>query len=153
LGTNLGNLKENLQRAIREMAKDDIKILKQSKIYKTKPWGKKDQPDFLNLALEVESTLTPQELLNRLKAIEEGMKRQKTEKWGPRIIDIDILFYENQIINEPDLTIPHPQFYNRLFAIIPMAEIAPDFIPPNSTKKIKELITGVSGEGIEIYCD
>lgn len=153
LGTNLGKLKENLMNAIEELSKNGIKILKKSKIYKTKPWGKEDQPDFINMVVEVETGLNPKELLETIKDIERKLKREKTEKWGPRIIDIDILFYGNQIINEPDLTIPHPYFFERPFAIIPMQDIAPDFIPPDYKKSIKEIASGVSYEGIEIYCD
>ncbi len=152
LGTNLGKLKENLMNAIEELSKSGIKILKKSKIYKTKPWGKKNQPDFLNMAVEAETNLTPEKLLQTIKEIEKKLKREKTEKWGPRIIDIDILFYGNRIVNEPELKIPHPYFFERNFAIIPMADIAPDFIPPAQNKSIKEVKAGVNSEGIEIYC-
>ncbi|MEO0185736.1 MAG: 2-amino-4-hydroxy-6-hydroxymethyldihydropteridine diphosphokinase [candidate division WOR-3 bacterium] len=153
LGTNLGKLKENLMNAIEELSKNGIKILRKSKIYKTKPWGKTDQPDFLNMAVEVETNLTPEKLLQTIKDIEKKLKREKSKKWGPRIIDIDILFYGNRIVNEPDLKIPHPYFFERNFAIIPMAEIAPDFIPPAHDRSIKEVKAGVKSEGIEIYCD
>lgn len=153
LGTNLGNLKQNLKNALASLEKNDIKILKISKIYRTKPWGKADQPDFLNMAVEVETSFSPQELLKILKGIEQKLKREKNEKWGPRIIDIDILFYGNRRINESDLIIPHPYFFERNFAIIPMADIAPDFIPPGQNKCIKEVKAGVDSEGLEIYCD
>ncbi|MGB9722040.1 MAG: 2-amino-4-hydroxy-6-hydroxymethyldihydropteridine diphosphokinase [bacterium] len=153
LGTNLGKLRENLMNAINELSKNGIKILRKSKIYKTKPWGKEDQPDFLNMAVEIETDLNPGELLETIKDIERKLKREKTERWGPRIIDIDILFYGNQMIKKPDFIIPHPYFFERPFAIIPMQDIAPDFIPPDYKKSIKELAAGVSYEGIEIYCD
>ncbi len=153
LGTNVGNLTENIMNAIDELSKNGIKILKKSKIYKTKPWGKTDQPDFLNMAVEVETSFSPQELLKTLKGIEQKLKRKTNEKWGPRIIDIDILFYGNHTINEPNLIIPHPYFFERNFAIIPMADIAPDFIPPAQNKSIKQVKAGVKNEGIEIYCD
>lgn len=152
LGTNLGNLKRNLLRALEELKKNNIKVHKKSKFYKTKPWGKTDQPDFLNMAVEAESPFTPEELLKRIKEIEIKMKRVPTERWGPRIIDIDILFYGKRKIKKSGLEIPHPQFFNRPFAIIPLAEIAPNFIPPNSNKKIKELLNEVTDEGVEIYC-
>ncbi|MEO0161781.1 MAG: 2-amino-4-hydroxy-6-hydroxymethyldihydropteridine diphosphokinase [candidate division WOR-3 bacterium] len=153
LGTNLGKLKENLANALKLLKLHQIKILKTSKIYKTKPWGKVDQPDFLNMAVAVETSYPPHELLKMLKEIEKTMKRRDEEKWGPRIIDIDILFYEDQVINDDDLVIPHPYFFERNFAIIPLAEIAPDFIPPARDKTIKELKDEVGSEGIEIYCD
>lgn len=153
LGTNVGNLKENLMRALDELEKNEIRIVKRSKIYKTKPWGRFTQPDFLNMAVEVKTLLSPRELLNRIKGIEKKMGRELTERWGPRIIDIDILFYDNQIIKESDLIIPHPYFFERAFAIIPMVDIASDFIPPLHSKSLKELASGVDCEGIEIYCD
>lgn len=151
IGTNIGNLKENLENAFEQLNSNNIKILKKSRIYKTKPWGKTDQPDFLNIAVEVETPFTPEMLLKKIKEIERKMKRKTLEKWGPRIIDIDILFYGSAQINKPNLIIPHPQFFNRPFAIVPLADIAPDFIPPFSQKKVKELISGEMNEGIEVY--
>lgn len=151
IGTNIGNLKENLENALDQLNKNNIKIIKKSKIYKTKPWGKTDQPDFLNIAVEVETSFTPEVILKKIKGIEKKMKRKTFEKWGPRIIDIDILFYGSSQINKPDLIIPHPQFFNRPFAIVPLADIAPDFVPPFSQKKVKELISGEMNEGIEVY--
>lgn len=153
LGVNLGNLEENLKNAIRELTRCGIKILKRSKVYRTKPWGNPNQPDFLNLCLEVEVPYPPDELLGIIKGIEKKMKRTQKERWGPRIIDIDILFYGTQIIDKKDLKIPHPYFFERPFAIIPMAEIAPDFVPPNSSRRIKDLIPGEKNDGIEVYCD
>ncbi len=152
LGTNLGDLKRNLLRALEELAKNNIKIIKRSRLYKTRPWGKSDQPDFLNMAVEVESPFSPEELLKIIKGIEGKMERIPTERWGPRIIDIDILFYGRCRIKKPGLEIPHPEFFNRPFALIPMAEIAPDFIPPDSDKRIEELIPEGMDEGVEVYC-
>ncbi|MGQ9464941.1 MAG: 2-amino-4-hydroxy-6-hydroxymethyldihydropteridine diphosphokinase [bacterium] len=151
IGTNIGNLKENLENALDQLNRNNIKIIKRSKIYKTKPWGKTDQPDFLNIAVEVETSFTPEVLLKKIKEIEKEMKRETVEKWGPRIIDIDILFYGSLQINQSDLIIPHSQFFNRQFAIVPLADIAPDFVPPFSQKKVKELISGEMDEGIEVY--
>ncbi len=153
LGTNIGDLKENLTTAIDELNKNNIRVIKKSKIYRTKPWGKAEQPDFLNMALEVETSYSPQRLLQKIKEIEEKMKREKTERWGPRIIDIDILFYGTETINEPELTIPHPHFFKRAFAIIPLAEIAPDYIPPSGSKSIREIASGVENEGVAVYSD
>ncbi len=153
LGTNVGDLQKNLSDALKFMAENQIKILRKSKIYRTRAWGKTDQPDFLNMAVEIECPYSPRELLKLIKEIEVKMGRNETVRWGPRIIDIDILFYDNKMINDSDLIIPHPYFFERSFAIIPLAEIAPDFIPPATTKRIGELRNGVSSEGIEIYCD
>jgi len=149
----VGSLKENLSRAIEELTKNYIEILKKSSIYKTKSWGNTNQPDFLNMALEVRCNYSPSELLTILKMIESMMGREDGTRWGPRVIDIDILFYGNNVINDNNLTIPHKEFYNRPFAIIPLAEISPDFIPPQSEKCIKDYTRELNNEGIEIYCD
>lgn len=154
LGTNVGNLKANLLKALKELEKNEIRITKKSKIYRTKPWGNGDQSDFLNMALAVECNYKPLVLLNMLKKIEFSMGRKKTRRrWGPRIIDIDILFYGNQMIKRKHLVIPHKEFYNRPFAIKLLAEIAPNFVPPLSDKKMKDYLKGVDDEGFEIYCD
>jgi 2-amino-4-hydroxy-6-hydroxymethyldihydropteridine diphosphokinase len=105
------------------------------------------------MVLEAETSYDPRELLGKLKAIESRMGRIAGEKWGPRPIDIDILFYGQRMVNDTDLTIPHPQFYNRPFAIILLGEVAPDYTPPFASKKIKDLLSGASREGIEVYCD
>ncbi len=154
MGANLGNVKQNLLRAQNELKKRDIKIINKSKIYKTKPWGDDNQPDYLNVALEVESDYAPSELLIVLKEVESSIGREKNgRRWGPRKMDIDILFYGNQVIRRRDLIIPHKEFFNRPFAIKLLAEIAPDFIPPHSDKHLREYLNGVDDEGLEIYCD
>ncbi len=154
MGTNVGNLKSNLLTALKMLEKNEIKVIKKSKIYKTKPWGYDNQPDFLNMALEVKCRHEPLELLHILKEIESCMGRKKSRRrWGPRIIDIDILFYGNQIIERKDLVIPHREFFNRSFAMKLCAEIAPNFIPPMSDKRMRDFIKGVGDEGLEIYRD
>ncbi|OPX17626.1 2-amino-4-hydroxy-6-hydroxymethyldihydropteridine diphosphokinase [candidate division WOR-3 bacterium 4484_100] len=151
LGTNLGNGKENLIRALDELEKKGITILRRSRIYKTQPWGYSNQPDFLNLGVEVKCDYPPTELLNILKQIEKKLGRIKGPRWGPRLIDIDIIFYGNQIVKTRELTIPHPQFFNRPFALHIIAELAPDFIPPGSDLRMSEISREVSDEGIQIY--
>jgi 2-amino-4-hydroxy-6-hydroxymethyldihydropteridine diphosphokinase len=154
LGTNRGELKTNLLTALDELENQDIAIVKKSKIYKTKPWGTCDQPDFLNIAVEVECEHTPKELLRVIKNIEAKMGRKEpVVRWGPRIIDIDILFYGNHVVHDEDLTIPHKEFYNRPFAIKPLSDISPEFTPPFSSKKVKDYVTEIDDEGIEIYSD
>jgi len=154
MGANVGNVKQNLLRAQDELEKRDIRITNRSRIYKTKPWGDNKQPDYLNVALEVESDYAPSELLIVLKDIETCIGRKRNRRrWGPRKIDIDILFYGNQVIISKDLIIPHKEFFNRPFAMKLLAEIAPDFIPPHSDKCLKEHLNGADGEGLEIYCD
>jgi len=154
LGTNVGDLEENLKRAIAAISSKNIKITKKSKIYRTKPWGVSDQPDYLNLALEVESDLTARQMLEILKDIEREMGRRETrERWQPRVIDIDILFWGDHVVETPELKIPHKEFFNRPFAMRILADIAPDFAPPHSERTLQEMSIGESDEGIEIYRD
>jgi 2-amino-4-hydroxy-6-hydroxymethyldihydropteridine diphosphokinase len=151
LGSNQGKRIRNLRAAQAEIRRNQIKIVKKSSVYKTAPWGKKDQPDFLNMALQVNCTHPPVELLRILKRIEKKMGREKGCKWGPRLIDIDILFYSARIVKTRDLSIPHPFFEQRPFAIVPMAEISPNFADPRSARKMKDYLTEIDHEGIAIY--
>jgi len=154
LGTNLGDLKENLECACKAIESHGIKILKKSKIYKTKPWGVSEQPDFLNQALEVETKYPAVELLKILKDIEAQMGRAEGRgRWGSRLIDIDIIFMGSLVVDQANLKIPHRQFFKRGFAVKILAEIAPDFRPPGSPKALHEYARGESNEGIQIYCD
>lgn len=122
LGSNLGNPQENIETAISHLSKLG-KIVARSHIYGSKPWGVTDQPDFCNAAILLELDLTPRQLLEEIKQIEQLMGRQKTLKWGPRLIDIDILSMGNLVINDPDLIIPHPHMHERVFVLVPLAEI------------------------------
>jgi 2-amino-4-hydroxy-6-hydroxymethyldihydropteridine diphosphokinase len=142
LGSNLGNRKSNLGEAIRQIGEFAV-IKKTSSIYETEPWGLKDQPKFLNQVILVESTLGPNELLSLVKNIETKMGRKKSVHFGPRLIDVDILFYDNYMINTPELTIPHPHLIERAFVLVPLDEIAPKLIHPQVQKTIKELLQGV----------
>jgi 2-amino-4-hydroxy-6-hydroxymethyldihydropteridine diphosphokinase len=116
------------------------RILQASALYATAPWGKTDQPDFLNQALEVATRQDAPAWLLTLLGIEQKMGRRREEKYGPRVIDIDILFFNNSIIRLPQLTIPHPEIQNRRFALAPLEEIAPDLIHPVLGLTIRELL-------------
>lgn len=105
-------------------------LVRTSSVYTTKAWGITRQPDFLNQVVEVATTLSPEQVLLATQEIELLLGRQKTEKWGPRIIDIDLLYYNEQVINTDGLTVPHPQIQNRRFTLAPLAEIAPQFTHP-----------------------
>lgn len=140
LGSNLGNKKEILNKAIELLDEKIGIIISQSKDYETKPWGVTDQPDFLNLAIAIHTRRTPLEILEQTQSIENQLGRIRKEKWGARLIDIDIMFYGNEIIDEPNLKIPHPLMQERDFALIPLAEIAPDFLHPVLGKTISELM-------------
>ena len=154
LGSNVGHLEENLEHAVKLIETRGIEILKKSKIYKTKPWGVSEQPDFLNLALEVRSGLSAPELLGIFKEIETQMGRQRVDgRWLPRVIDIDILFMDNLVIEQVGLRVPHREFFNRRFAMKILSEIAPDFRPPGTVKTLNECLRGESDEGIEVYRD
>ncbi len=137
LGSNLGNRQENLDQALKLMT-ERMRLGKVSSVYETEPVGMKEQPRFLNLACEVVTRLTPEGLLALLKGIE--MKMGRYSRTGePRIIDIDIVLFGSQVINTPNLVIPHPRMHERAFVLIPLAEIAPDFVHPVLNKTIKEL--------------
>jgi 2-amino-4-hydroxy-6-hydroxymethyldihydropteridine diphosphokinase len=137
VGTNQGDLQLNIKSAIENIQHQGIAIVKRSSISRTKPWGCEDQPDFLNMTLKIETSYEPQELLYVLKSIETRMgRRPDALRWGPRIIDIDILFYEDRVIESKELTIPHPEFLNRPFAIRLLAEIEPSFEHPCTHKKV-----------------
>lgn len=136
----MGNREKNLARAKKLIEEQAGKITRASALYETAAWGKTDQPSFYNQALELETALTPKDLLELLLAIEKKLGRQRDEKFGPRTIDIDILLYGDHICNDPQLRIPHPELQNRRFALTPLAEIGPGLVHPVFKKSITELL-------------
>ncbi len=141
LGSNLGNPKENILRAIQQLQLlPNTKLLNQSSLYRTEPFGKTDQSWFLNSVVQILTDFSPQELLFSLMALERGMGRMRIEKWGPRIIDLDILYFDDLVLNEEELKIPHPGISERDFVLVPLNEIAPDYIHPYLHKTNKQLL-------------
>ncbi len=123
-------------------------MLDESKIYETPAWGFEDQPAFLNMAIKGETDLEPEPLLKHLKQLETRLGREPSFHWGPRLIDIDLLFYDDLILDTPRLVIPHPRLHERAFVLVPLADIAPDFIHPRLGKTIRQLLEGVDKSDI-----
>jgi len=140
LGSNLGDRKKNCLRAIGLLKQNGLSVTRQSSIYETKPWGVTEQPEFVNMAVKAETELAPFQLLALLKKIEKDMGRQETVRWGPRILDLDILLYDDIIMNTETLTIPHPLMQEREFVLRPLSEIAGEKVHPVLKKKIGELL-------------
>lgn len=130
LGSNIGDTKQYLDTARQHLLEEVGTLSRISAIYRTKAWGIEDQPDYLNQVMALMSPYPPLEILARILAIEMKMGRHRLVKWGSRTIDIDILYYGDDIIDHPDLKIPHPYLQARNFALAPLAEVAPDFIHP-----------------------
>ena len=140
LGSNLGNRKINFEAARNLIEQECGAIIQLSSLYETAAWGKTDQPPFLNQAMEIETELSAEQLIKQLLKIEKMMGRERKEKYDPRIIDIDILLFNEEQYDLPFLKIPHPEMQNRRFALIPLAEIAANSRHPVSGKSISQLL-------------
>jgi 2-amino-4-hydroxy-6-hydroxymethyldihydropteridine diphosphokinase len=147
LGSNLGAREQNLRKAIELIGQlRETTLIRESKMYSTAAWGKTDQPDFINMVIEINSSLTPETLMEMLLALEEKMGRIRNDHWGPRLIDMDILFYGGEIQSTLTLTIPHPEVQNRNFVLVPLNELAPAFIHPVLKKNIAQLTEACTDE-------
>ena len=140
LGSNIGDLEKNLVSALNNISKiEGCEIIKVSSFMRTKAWGYENQDDFLNLVVKVQSSIKPEIFLEILQEIEVTMGKKKLFKWGPRIIDIDIIFCDDLVINSEKLIVPHHYLHKRDFVLKPMVEIEPDFLHPLMKQSIKEL--------------
>lgn len=142
LGANLGRRRENLQQAVDALG-EILAVEAISPLYETAPWGIVDQPDFINLCVAGRTHLAPAELLGAIKRIEKRLGREETERWGPRLIDIDIILYGAQVYDDGELSIPHPRFHDRAFVLVPLNDIAENVVDPRSGRKIGQLLQEV----------
>lgn len=148
LGGNIGEPVTAMAAALKMLDADaKTTVAAVSSLYRTPPWGKTDQPDFINAAAALDTTLTPRELIELCLASERALKRERRERWGPRIIDIDILTFGDLQVDEPGLQIPHPRMLQRAFVLVPLTEIAPDLIV--SGKPALEWLRTIDAAGIE----
>lgn len=139
IGSNIGNRKENLRNALVLIQKEIGKVAKESHLYETEPWGNTTQDAYLNQVIMVNTTLEPRDLLNAIARVERELGRTRAEKWGPRVIDIDILFYGKRVIRDKGLEIPHPELHKRNFVLVPLMEIAGELEHPILKKPIDEI--------------
>jgi 2-amino-4-hydroxy-6-hydroxymethyldihydropteridine diphosphokinase len=149
-GSNIGDSQAHLLEALKHIEEQIGEVLAVSSVYKTEPWGNKNQQDFLNQVLEVHSSLHPEVVLDRILAIEQLMGRNREVKWEPRVIDIDILFARDQQIQTPELQIPHPLLHERRFTLLPLSEIAPELVHPVFHKSILELLADCPDTGLVV---
>lgn len=149
-GSNIGNRLANLKQAVASLS-PQLEVKKKSRIYETPPWGYEDQPLFLNMAVMAKTYLEPEPLLKHLKRLEVALGRKESFRNGPRLIDIDILFYDNLILKTPTLTIPHPRLHERAFVLAPLMDIDQELEHPVLGKTIWEIIAYVDVKGIRQF--
>ena len=150
LGGNVGDVRATLDEAVALFADGEaVKLVARSSDYTTPPWGVTDQPPFINLAIAVETALSPRALLDRALNVERALDRDRSRerRWGPRTIDIDLLAYDDLVLDEPGLTLPHPRLFERAFVLVPLAEIVPDRVI--SGVRLRDALAGVDARGIE----
>ena len=147
LGTNLGDRLSNLRRGLALLA-TDVLIERVSSLFETTPWGVADQPDFLNAVVLGSTRSEPHELLGRVKAIEVEAGRTPDERWGPRLLDIDILYYDDLLLDDPDLQIPHPRIGERAFVLVPLAEVGPNRRDARTGRTVVEMLASIDRSGM-----
>jgi 2-amino-4-hydroxy-6-hydroxymethyldihydropteridine diphosphokinase len=150
LGTNLGDRSANLKQAISALT-PQLEVRAKSAVYETPPWGFEDQPKFLNQVIKANTYLDPEPLLKHLKRLEVALGRKESFPNGPRLIDMDILFYDDLVVDRPSLVIPHPRLHERGFVLLPLMEIAPHLVHPVNKKSVREMAEMCNMEGIEKF--
>lgn len=147
LGSNLGPREETLRQGLAELARrEEITVIRVSSFIETEPVGGPPQGPFINAAAELRTALSPRELLKVLQQVEDQFGRERSVRWGPRTLDLDLLLYEGSLINEPDLQVPHPLMHRRRFVLEPLCEIAPQARHPLRGKTVRELLTDLAAE-------
>ena len=150
LGSNLGHLEENLERALALLENEKIQVVERSSIYETEPRDVPDQPWFLNMAVTCETRCFPLQLLTAVRNVERQMGRVRRIRRGPRVIDIDILLFGNAVIDTPRLTVPHPRMLERRFVLEPLLEIAPDLVHPVTRRPLRDYLNGVKAQKLRL---
>ena len=150
LGTNLGDRTANLKQAIAALT-PQLEVKAKSQVYETPPWGVEDQPKFLNQVIKANTYLDPEPLLKHLKRLEVALGRKESVPNGPRLIDMDILFYDDLVLDKASIVIPHPRLHERGFVLLPLMEIAPNLVHPVNKKSVREMAELCSREGIERF--
>jgi 2-amino-4-hydroxy-6-hydroxymethyldihydropteridine diphosphokinase len=150
LGTNLGERLQNLRAAINAFG-PQIRVLEESRVYETEPWGYADQPAFLNMVVRAETDLSPRDLLDRIKELESSLGRIPNFRNGPRLIDLDILFYDDLILNTPGLVIPHPRLQERAFVAVPLADVAHAMMHPVSGHGVAQIVESLDRQGVNEF--
>ena len=150
LGTNLGDRLTNLKQAIISLT-PQMEVKSKSAVYETPPWGYADQPKFLNQVVKAITYLEPEPLLKHLKRLEVALGRKESFQNGPRLIDMDLLFFDDLVLNTPSLVIPHPRLHERGFVLLPLMDIAPDLVHPLTQQSVQEMATLSNLEGIEKF--
>lgn len=141
VGSNLNDRQAQIQQALDLLQQDQgMEILRSSSLYETEPVGVQHQSLFLNAVVQLSTEYSPQDLLAVLQSIEKRMGSQRTSRWGPRCIDLDLLLYDNKLIDQPDLIVPHPELADRAFVLVPLVEIAPSVVHPQRGKSMAELL-------------
>ena len=148
IGGNLGDRRANLRRGVALLA-PQIRVIAVSPLYESAPWGVTDQPAFLNAALLAETDLSPHALLDALKAIEAQVGRRPGKRWGPRVIDLDILLYDDRRIEDARLTVPHLRIAERNFVLRPLADLDPARLPPGWTRSVAEALAALGEDGLQ----